>query len=186
MTTQHYVEHFASEMEKLRALDDKNQAKAIAYITEDECMAAIRAMALPCPFCGSANLYFYLQARSCLVICGACGAQKPGCAGMAVFAPESREWQMQNLADAVNAWNQRAELAERQRDEWLAAAMQLQARFASAACQECGGSSIAGVLPADGGAVHYEPCTRCGGLGSIGVRRPAKCRHCGGTGKEPA
>ena len=83
-------------------------------------------------------------------------------------------------------WQQRAELAERQRDEWLAAAMQLQARFASAACQECGGSSIAGVLPADGGAVHYEPCTRCGGLGSIGVRRPAKCRHCGGTGKEPA
>lgn len=66
-------------------------------------------------------------------------------------------------------WQQRAELAERQRDEWLAAAMQLQARFASAACQECGGSSIVGVLPADGGAVHYEPCTRCGGLGSAGL-----------------
>ena len=26
----------------------------------------------------------------------------------------------------------------------------------------------------------------CKGTGSIGVRRPARCRHCGGTGKEPA
>ena len=109
MTAQHYVEHFASEMEKLRALDDKSQAKAIAYIAEDECMKAIKAMALPCPFCGGANLYFYPQARSCLVSCGACGAQKHGGAGMAAFTPESREWQMQNLADAVNAWNQRAQ-----------------------------------------------------------------------------
>ena len=55
-------------------------------------------------------------------------------------------------------WQQRAELAERQRAEWLAATMQLQARLADA-CPECG-SSIVGVLPADGGAVHYEPCTR--------------------------
>ena len=53
-------------------------------------------------------------------------------------------------------------------------------------CPDCGGSSITGTLPAGGGAVHYEPCTRCGGLGSIGVRRPAQCRHCGGSGKEPA
>lgn len=29
-------------------------------------------------------------------------------------------------------------------------------------------------------------CHVCKGTGSIGVRRPAKCRHCGGTGKEPA
>ena len=34
-------------------------------------------------------------------------------------------------------------------------------------CPDCGGSGIVGTLPADGGAVHYEPCTRCGGLGSI-------------------
>ena len=33
-------------------------------------------------------------------------------------------------------------------------------------CQvcDCGGSGIVGVLPTDGSAVHYEPCTRCGGL----------------------
>lgn len=29
-------------------------------------------------------------------------------------------------------------------------------------------------------------CHVCKGTGSIGVRRPARCRHCGGTGKEPA
>ena len=29
---------------------------------------------------------------------------------------------------------------------------------------DCGGSGIVGVLPTDGSAVHYEPCTRCGGL----------------------
>ena len=109
MTTQHYVEHFASEMEKLRALDDKNQAKAIAYIAEDDCMKAIKAMALPCPFCGGANLYFYRQTSFCAVICNACGAQKRGGAhsNSSAFTPESREWQMQNLADVVNAWNQR-------------------------------------------------------------------------------
>lgn len=49
MTAQHYVEHFASEMEKLRALDDKNQAKAIACIAEHNCMKAIKEMDLPCP-----------------------------------------------------------------------------------------------------------------------------------------
>ncbi len=27
-------------------------------------------------------------------------------------------------------------------------------------------------------------CHVCKGAGSIGVRRPARCRHCGGTGKE--
>ena len=35
-------------------------------------------------------------------------------------------------------------------------------------CQVCdcggSGSGIVGVLPTDGSAVHYEPCTRCGGL----------------------
>lgn len=51
-------------------------------------------------------------------------------------------------------------------------------------CPDCGGSSIVGTLPAGGGAVHYEPCTRCGGLGSIGVRRPAICRHCVGSGMD--
>ena len=111
MTAQHYVEHFASEMGKLRALDDKNQAKEIAYITEDECMKAIKSMALPCPFCGGANLYFYRQTSFCAVICNACGAQKRGGAhsNSSAFTPESREWQMQNLADVVNAWNQRAQ-----------------------------------------------------------------------------
>lgn len=111
MDTQHYVEHFASEMEKLRALGDKDQAKAIAGILEDDCMKAIKAMALPCPFCGGANLYFYRQARSCLVICNACGTQKRGGANSnsSAFTPESREWQMQNLVDVVNAWNQRAQ-----------------------------------------------------------------------------
>lgn len=29
-------------------------------------------------------------------------------------------------------------------------------------------------------------CHVCKGTGSIGVRRPSRCRHCGGTGKEPA
>ena len=109
MTAQHYVEHFASEMGKLRALDDKNQAKAIAYIAEDECMKAIKAMALPCPFCGSANLSFYHSVRFCLVICNYCGAKKRRGDGESEFEIGSREWQMQNLADVVNAWNQRAQ-----------------------------------------------------------------------------
>ena len=47
-------------------------------------------------------------------------------------------------------------------------------------CQVCGGSGIVGVLPADGGAVHYEPCSYCGGFWT------KICRHCGGSGKEPA
>lgn len=29
-------------------------------------------------------------------------------------------------------------------------------------------------------------CHVCKGTGSIGVRRPARCQHCGGSGKEPA
>ena len=29
-------------------------------------------------------------------------------------------------------------------------------------------------------------CHVCKGTGSIGVRRPARCRHCGGSGKESA
>lgn len=50
-------------------------------------------------------------------------------------------------------------------------------------CPDCGGSGIVGTLPADGGAAHYEPCTRCGGLGGIGVRRPA--RRAARTAAEP-
>ena len=82
-------------------------------------------------------------------------------------------------------WQQRAELAERQRDEWRALAEALQARLADA-YPECGGSSIVGVLPNDGSAVHYEPCTRCGGSGAIGSVALSTCHRCGGTGKEPA
>ena len=109
LTTQHYVEHFASEMEKLRALDDKNQAKEIAHIAEHNCMKAIKEMALPCPCCGSAHLSFYHSVRFCLVICNYCGAKKRRGDGESEFEIGSSEWQMQNLADVVNAWNQRAQ-----------------------------------------------------------------------------
>ena len=54
---------------------------------------------------------------------------------------------------------------------------------------DCGGSGIVGVPPTDGGAVHYEPCTRCGGLGFYDAEVPSwplPCTRCGGGGKEPA
>ena len=104
----------------------------------------------------------------------------------------SKRFQARRMADiqareraefSASQWQQRAELAERQRDELV------ELMGDQLACPECGGDSIVSELQADGGgAAHYEPCTRCGGLGGIGMRRPvrARCPHCGGTGKEPA
>lgn len=78
---------------------------------------------------------------------------------------------------SASQWQQRTELAERQRDE-LAELLGDQL-----ACPECGGDSIVSELQADGGgAANYEPCTRCGGLGGIGVRRPARAAR---TAAEP-
>lgn len=79
-------------------------------------------------------------------------------------------------------WQQRAELAERQRDEWRALAESLHARLASE-CTECGGSHIVAELPMDGSAIQYQPCKRCGGTCEIN-KNP--CLRCSGTGKEPS
>lgn len=91
----------------------------------------------------------------------------------------------------VSQWQQRAAMAmttlamaERQRDE-LAELIDDQP-----ACPECGGSSIVAELPMDGGAIQYQPCTRCCGTGEIHKTQLNEltyvCIRCSGTGKEPA
>ena len=60
----------------------------------------------------------------------------------------------------ASQWRQRAELYEHQRNEWKALLGE-----SHSPCHDCGGSGVVGVLPADGSAVIYKFCTRCGSTG---------------------